>query len=230
MLEAYTALGYIAANTRRVQLHTLVSAVTYREPGMLAKQVTTLDVLSGGRAWLGIGAAWNEEEALGLGLPFPPLAERFERLEETLQICLAMWAGEDSAHDGRHYRLARMLNSPASLARPRPRIMIGGAGERKTLRLVARYADACNLINGFDLAHKLDVLRGHCEREGRDYDEIEKTTTVRVGPGGAPALLESLREAHDLGFTAAYTSILDADPLPMLERIGTEVVPQISSW
>src|ERR1700690_1081241 len=152
MLEAYTTLGWLAARTERVRLLTVVTAVVYRDPGLLAKAVTTLDVLSGGRAMLGIGAAWNEEEARGLGLFFPPLAERFERLEEALQICLQMWSDDDGPYAGRHYQLERTLNSPQSLSRPHPRILIGGSGERKTLRMVAQYAQACNLFGGPDVA------------------------------------------------------------------------------
>ncbi|MBO0682179.1 MAG: LLM class F420-dependent oxidoreductase, partial [Candidatus Dormibacteraeota bacterium] len=163
MLEAYTTLGFLAGHTSRARLGTMVTAAVYRHPGMLCKQVTSLDVLSGGRAWLGIGAAWNEKEAQGLGIPFPPLGERFERLEETLRICLQMWAGERTPFEGRHYSLADPLNSPQALSRPHPPILIGGGGERKTLRLVARYADACNLFAGPQVAHKLDVLRRHCE-------------------------------------------------------------------
>ena len=183
MLEAYTALGYLAACTTKVDLLAWVTAVVYREPGLLAKCVTSLDVLSGGRAWLGIGAAWNEEESRGLGLPFPPTAERFERLEEALQICLQMWSDDESAYDGKHYQLGRTLNSPQSLQRPHPPILIGGGGEKKTLRMVAQYAQACNLFGGPDLAHKLDVLRGHCDALGRDYDEIEKTVMFPIDPG-----------------------------------------------
>jgi F420-dependent oxidoreductase-like protein len=231
MLEAYATLGFLAANTERVLLHTLVTGVVYREPGLLAKMVTTLDVLSGGRAALGIGAAWNEEESLGLGLPFPPLAERFERLEETLQICLQMWSGEDGPYDGEHYKLARTLNSPQSPTRPHPPILIGGSGERKTLRLVAKYADACNLFPGPEVAHKLDVLRAHCEREGRDYDEIEKTATFGVDAETNPTeLLEQLRGLHDLGFTVAYVSLRGTEPMPLLEMLGSEVIGEISGW
>jgi F420-dependent oxidoreductase-like protein len=182
MLEAYTTLGYLAAVTERVLLHTLVTGVVYREPGFLAKVVSTLDVLSGGRAGLGIGAAWFQEEAEGLGFAFPPLGERFERLEEALQICLQMWGEDEGAFEGRHYRLRRTLNSPAPLSRPHPFVLVGGGGERKTLRLVAQYANACNIFGGGDQArHKLDVLRSHCETVGRDYDEIEKTTMINIG-------------------------------------------------
>ncbi|KAB2386397.1 LLM class F420-dependent oxidoreductase [Actinomadura montaniterrae] len=176
MLEGYTALAYAAALTERITLGTLVTGVTYRHPGILVKTVTTLDVLSGGRAWLGIGAAWNEEESRGLGVRFPPTAERFERLEETLRIAHQMWEGDESAFEGEHYRLERPLNSPPALRRPHPRILIGGTGEKKTLRYVAKYADACNIFDGEELPRKLEVLREHCEREGRDYAEIEKTS------------------------------------------------------
>jgi alkanesulfonate monooxygenase len=231
MLEAYTTLGFLAARTEHVRLHALVTGVVYREPGMLAKMVTTLDVLSGGRAALGIGAAWNEEESRGLGLPFPPIAERFERLEETLQICLQMWSGEDAPYDGRHYRLGRTLSSPEPLTRPHPPIMIGGSGERKTLRLVAKYADACNIFSGPEAAHKLEVLRGHCEREGRDYDAIEKTTILGIRSDSEPGeLLDQLRAMHELGFTVAYVSIRGTEPLPALEMLARRVLPEIAGW
>ena len=233
MLEAYTTLAYVAAHTQKVLLHTLVTGVVYREPGLLAKVVTTLDVLSGGRAGLAIGAAWNEQEARGLGLPFPATTERFERLEEAIQICLQMWSDSDECFDGKHYHLARTLNSPQSLSRPHPKLMIGGSGERKTLRLVAKYADACNLFGATEAAHKLDVLREHCEREGRAYDSIEKTTTLNepvianTEPG---PLLEQLRGMHDLGFTVAYAMPGGTDPLAVVQMLGDHVIPEISSW
>jgi len=231
MLEAYTTLGFLAAHTERVQLHTLVTGVVYREPGLLAKMITTLDVLSGGRAALGIGAAWNEEEAHGLGLPFPPIAERFERLEETLQICLQMWSSDEQPYDGAHYRLGRTLSSPQSVTRPRPPIMIGGVGERKTLRLVARYADACNIFATPEAPHKLAVLREHCEREGRNYEEIEKTTTIGLSDESeAGAVLEQLRGLHETGFTVAYASIRGTEPLAVLEMLGEQVLPESTSW
>ncbi|MEV2220328.1 LLM class F420-dependent oxidoreductase [Nocardia vinacea] len=177
MLEAYAALGYIAARTERIRFGALVTAVSYRDPGLLVKSITTLDVLSGGRAWLGIGAAWNADEAAGLGLFFPPTAERYERLEETLQIAKQMWTGPEKPFHGKHYTLERPLNVPNALTRPHPPIMIGGQGERKTLRLVAQYADACNLFGeSVDaVAAKLGVLQGHCEAVGRPYENIEKT-------------------------------------------------------
>jgi F420-dependent oxidoreductase-like protein len=178
MLEGYIALSNVAAVTQRIMLGTMVTGVTYRHPGLLVKTVTTLDVLSGGRAYLGIGAAWNEEEHNGLGVPFPAVAERFERLEETLRIAGQMWSGDERPFAGKHYRLERPLNSPPPLRRPHPPILIGGTGEKKTLRMVAQYADACNIfdVGNEVISQKLEVLRGHCERLGRDYDAIERTT------------------------------------------------------
>jgi F420-dependent oxidoreductase-like protein len=182
MLEGYSALAYAAGVTERITLGTMVTGVTYRYPGLLIKTVTTLDVLSSGRAWLGIGAAWNEEEHRGLGVPFPSTKERFERLEETLQLAHHMWSGDDSAFEGRHHQLERPLNSPPAVSMPHPRILVGGGGERKTLRLVAQYADACNIFDmGPDAVRaKYDVIRRHCEAVGRDYDDIEKTVLSRV--------------------------------------------------
>jgi F420-dependent oxidoreductase-like protein len=182
MLEGYSALAYAAGVTDRITLGTMVTGVTYRHPGLLVKTVTTLDVLSGGRAWLGIGAAWNEEEHRGLGVPFPSTRERFERLEETLQLAHQMWSGDESPFEGQHHQLERPLNSPPALSSPHPRILVGGGGERKTLRLVAQYADACNIFDmGPDAVRaKYDVIRRHCEDVGRDYGDIEKTVLTRV--------------------------------------------------
>jgi F420-dependent oxidoreductase-like protein len=229
MLEAYTTLGYLAARTTRINLLAWVTAVVYREPGLVAKQVTTLDVLSGGRAWLGIGAAWNEDEARGLGLDFPPTAERFERLEEALQVCLQMWSDDDGPYKGRHYQLERTLNSPQSLARPHPPILIGGGGEKKTLLLVAKYADACNLFLTPELEHKLDVLRAHCEAVGRNYDEIEKTVMGPLDPGAngdnVDALLEEMQRVAKLGITHYHGSVPDVADMTRLEILGSEVVP-----
>ncbi|MGX7678186.1 LLM class F420-dependent oxidoreductase [Jatrophihabitans sp. DSM 45814] len=233
MLEAYTALGFIAGHTKTIELFTLVSGVTYRAPGLLAKAVTTLDVLSGGRAWLGLGAGWNEEEATGLGLGYAPTSERFERLEEALQICLQMWSDDDGPYNGVHYQLGSTLNSPQSLSRPHPRIMIGGGGEKKTLRLVAKYADACNLFGGPDASRKLDILREHCEREGRDYNAIEKTATTSLSldsDGGVKKLLDRLRELHELGFVTAHGSVANVSSIAPLEVIGRDVIPEIATW
>jgi len=233
MLEGYTTLGYLAACTSRAELLTLVTGAIYRQPGILAKIVTTLDVLSGGRAWLGIGAGWNEEESRGLGIPFQPVAERFERLEETLEICLQMWRGDESPYHGEHYQLERPLNSPQSLTRPHPPIMIGGGGERKTLRLVAKYADACNLFPTPDLAHKLDVLRAHCDEVGRDYDEITKTCyfLYDVGEKGEKAaeVVDRLGGMAELGFQAAIGGVVNVWQVTPLEVIAAEVIPAVSS-
>jgi F420-dependent oxidoreductase-like protein len=233
MLEAYTTLGYIAGTTSRIKLLTVVTGVIYRQPGLLAKEVTTLDVLSGGRAMLGIGAAWNEEEARGLGFPFPPIAERFERLEETLQIVLQMWSDDDGPYHGKHYHLERTLNSPQPLQQPHPPILIGGSGERKTLRLVAQYADACNLFSTPDLAHKLDVLREHCDRLGRDYDAIEKTviSNFDVGERGEKAgeLVTRLREYAALGFAEVHGSLRNVANIATIEAIGREVIPAVEA-
>jgi F420-dependent oxidoreductase-like protein len=232
MLEAYTTLGFLAGHTARAQLLAIVTGVVYRHPGVLAKAVTTLDVLSGGRAALGIGAAWNSQEARGLGIPFPPLAERMERLEETLQICLRMWGGDSSPYRGRHYQLERPLNSPQSISRPHPPIMIGGQGERKTLRLVARYAQACNLFPTPQLPHKLAVLRAHCEAEGRDYDEIEKTCmfSFDVGDQGEKVgkVIGQLRWLAGMGVQRAIGSVKDVSRLRQLEIIGEKVIPAVA--
>ncbi len=216
--ESYTLLGFAAAHSERLRLGTLVTGVTYRHPGVLIKQVTTVDVLSGGRAYLGIGAAWYAEEHDAFGIPFPPLRERFERLEETLQIADTMWRSSGAPHQGRHYQLRGPVNMPPPLSTPRPRILIGGGGERRTLSLVARYADACNLFEKFgtdQLRHKLEVLREHCERVGRPYSEIEKTSygvlalSRRGGDGTCtPAqAVERLAALSELGFEHAIVSL-----------------------
>jgi F420-dependent oxidoreductase-like protein len=231
MLEGYTTLGYLAACTSHAALVTLVTGTIYREPGILAKIVTTLDVLSNGRAWLGIGAAWNEEESRGLGIPFPPVAERFERLEETLQICLQMWRGDDKPYQGRYYQLERPLNSPQSLSRPHPPIMIGGGGEKKTLRMVAQYADACNLFAGNDEARKLDILRQHCEAVGRDYDTIYKTAYYWFDPSqGGQRIVDDLGRLAELGFDAAIGAVANVWDVTPLEVIGSDVIPVVADF
>jgi F420-dependent oxidoreductase-like protein len=206
MLEGYSVLSYVAGLTSRIELGTMVTGVSYRHPGVLVKTVTTLDVLSGGRAWLGIGAAWNEMEARSLGIPFPPLGERFDQLEETLRIAHQMWSGDERPFVGERYRLERPINSPAALRRPHPPILIGGGGERRTLRLVAQYSDACNLF-AFDpsaVTRKLDVLRRHCDEIGRPYEEIEKTAMLRLnlspgGTGGSLTPRAAIDQVHALG-------------------------------
>ena len=227
MLEAYTALGYLAAHTKAAKLFTMVTGVTYRDPGLLAKAVTTLDVLSGGRAMLGIGAAWNEDESRGLGLFFPSTKERFERLEEALQICKQMFAGDETPYHGKHYQLGRLLNSPMPLSKPGPRILIGGGGEKKTLLLVAKYADACNLFPSPEVGHKLDVLKQHCENVGRDYDEIEKTCMfpydlTTKSPG---EILDGLRHLAGLGFQQVHGSLVNAYDTKQFEVFRNEIIP-----
>ena len=236
MLEAYTTLGFLAAHTGTVELQALVTGVTYRHPGLLAKVVTTLDVLSGGRAMLGIGAAWYEREHLGLGVPFPPLSERFERLEETLQIVLQMWSDDDGPYEGAHYRLAETICSPPPLTRPHPPIMIGGAGERKTLRLVAKYADACNLFARPDtgpdaVKAKLDVLAGHCANEGTDVARIRKTIlwAAPMDPttaAGAADFAEQMKGYADIGIVEVHVMPFD-DPVEFIRGLGRHVVPAI---
>ncbi|QCQ17196.1 LLM class F420-dependent oxidoreductase [Microbacterium sp. RG1] len=204
MLEAYATLGFIAAHTEKALLHTLVTGVIYRHPSLLAKQITTLNVLSGGRVGLGIGAAWNEEECKGLGFPFPPVAQRFRELEETLQICLQMWSDSEEPYEGAIWQLERTLNSPQNVTKPY--LMVGGGGEKKTLKLVAQYADACNLSAMAEVpTHKLDVLRAHCDDVGRDYDEIEKTAMIAINPSSTPDEVATRVDAlSDAGFAATY--------------------------
>jgi F420-dependent oxidoreductase-like protein len=230
MLEAYTTLGFLAAQTERVSLGTLVTGVTYRHPGILAKQVTTLDVLSGGRAWLGIGAAWFEQEHLGLGVRFPPIKERFERLEEALQIAKQMWTSDNNGpYEGKHYELAETLNVPAALSKPHPRILIGGTGEKKTLKLVAKYADACNIFSMAGpefVKQKLDVLRQHCEREGRDYNDIEKTAYVILNPNNPGQLLDTMGKLAEVGVQTALGAVPGVENIEPLETIARDVIPQ----
>ena len=239
MLEGWTTLGFMAAHSRRARLGLMVGGVHYRQAGLWAKAATTLDVLSGGRAWLGIGAAWNEEESQGLGFPMPPLGERFEMLEETLRIVHGMWQGErgsEEAFEGSHYRASRLLNSPQALSRPHPPIMIGGGGERKTLRLVAQYADATNVFgDGPRIAHKYAVLREHCQLLGRPYDEIERTTlqTVHITPDGAGGsdsperIVERFGELADAGAQHVIFSVRGVDDLSKLELIGRSIIPHL---
>jgi F420-dependent oxidoreductase-like protein len=231
-VEAYTTLGYIAARTRRARLLTLATAAPYRHAGLLAKMVTTLDVLSGGRAMLGIGAGDYPEEARGLGLPYPLLGERCELLEETVQVCLRMWAGEqgdERPFHGKHARLERPLNLPQSLSRPHPPILIAGSGERRTLPLVARYADVCNLRPSPEIPRQLELLRRLCEQEGRDYDAIEKTAPFGFdgGAGGSKVgeLLGQLRWLASMGIQTVFGWVVGVDQVTPLEIMGREVIP-----
>jgi F420-dependent oxidoreductase-like protein len=233
MLEGYTALGFIAANTTRARLGLMVGGVHYRNPALWIKATTTLDVLSGGRAWLGIGAAWNQEESNGLGFPFPPLGERFEMLDETLQMAHQMWTGErgsEGPFDGRHFHARRLLNSPQSISRPHPPIMIGGGGERKTLRLVAQYADACNVFGGPPAIHrKYEILRAHCEAVGRDPDDIERSTLQEADPARQPSahIVNRFGELGDAGAQHVIFNVPGVDDLSKLETIGRDVIPQL---
>lgn len=237
MLEGYSTLAYLAGFTKKIKLGTMVTGVVYRHPGILVKTVTTLDVLSGGRAYLGIGAAWNVEEATGLGIPFPEIAERFERLDETLRIAKQMWSGDESQFNGKYYQLDRPLNSPQPISKPHPPILIGGMGEKKTLRLVAKYADACNLFArvGIDtLSSKLDVLKKHCETIGRDYTTIEKTTldTVHLAPGqmSSTDVIEECRKLSDIGIQHAIFNMPNVYDITPLEIFGREIIPEVEAF
>lgn len=234
MFEAYGLLGFLAARTSRVNLGVLATGVTYRQPGFLAKQVTGLDVLSGGRAWLGIGAAWYEREHLGLGFAFPPLAQRFEMLEEALQVVRQMWSGDNGPFEGRHYRLAETLCSPQPVQKPRPPILLAGSGEKKTLRLVARYADACNVrsTDTETTERLLAILDEHCEREGRDPAEIERTIVTRFDPGPsgerAGEEIERLARFAEVGVQAALGSLAGVHDPRVMEVMATRVIPETS--
>ncbi len=233
MLEGWTALGFLAAKTQRARLGLMVGGVHYRLPGLWVKAATTLDVLSGGRAWLGIGAAWNQEESEALGFPFPPLGERFEMLEETLQIAHGMWTGErgsEESFSGRQFRAGRLLNSPQSLSRPRPPIMIGGGGERKTLRMVAQYADATNVFGGpAAIHHKYEVLREHCAAIGRDPEEIERSTlqSVNLASESPAQVVDRFGELADAGAQHVILSLRNLDDPANLETFGRAVIPQL---
>ena len=231
MLEGYTSLGFLAGRTERIRLGLLVTGVTYRHPGLLAKIVTTLDVVSSGRAQLGIGAAWYEAEHLGYGVPFPPLSERFERLEETLQICHQMWSDDDGPYEGTYYQLAQTICSPRPVSSPRPRILVGGSGERKTLRLVARYADACNLFatDLDEVAHKLEVLDRHCADAERDPAEIERTILAMADPmGDVDGFLASMEQYAALGIDLVEVMPLVEDPVAWVTQLGQQVVPRLA--
>jgi F420-dependent oxidoreductase-like protein len=233
MLECYTTLGHLAASTTRVRLGALVTGVIYRYPGILVKAVTTLDVLSAGRAYFGIGAAWNEQEAKGLGAPFPPIATRFELLEEALQITKQMWSANDGAYHGKHNRLERTLCSPQPLTRPHPPILVAGGGEKKTLRMVAQYADACNLYGSVEtIRSKLAILRRHCDALGRDYASIEKTSlgTVELAPGkmGAADVVAQCRQLAMAGVQHAIFNIPTVHEIRPLEIFARDIIPAVA--
>lgn len=231
MLEGYTSLGYVAGKTKRLTLGLMVTGVTYRHPGLLAKIVTTLDVLSEGRAMFGVGAAWYQREHEALGVPYPPISERFERLEETLQICKQMWSDNDGPYEGKYYQLAETICSPRPIQTPGPKILIGGGGEKKTLKLVARYGDACNLfaVGVDEVKRKLDVLKEHCENEGRDYNTIKKT----LNGGGDPredidGFLREMEQYAAIGVSLIDLRNIPPDPEKVVADLGEQLVPRLS--
>ncbi|MEI7848674.1 MAG: LLM class F420-dependent oxidoreductase [Chloroflexota bacterium] len=237
MLEGYSTLAFLAGLTKKIKLGTMVTGIIYRHPGVLIKTVTSLDVLSGGRAYLGIGAAWFEREARGLGVPFPPVKERFEQLEETLQIALQMWSKNNGAYNGKHYQLAETLCNPQPLSKPHPPILIGGGGEKKTLRLVAQYASACNLFAGIGLdvlRNKLSVLQQHCADLGRDYNQIEKTAlaSAYLAPGkmSVDDILKQCQALSDLGFTQVIFNMPNVHELDPLEIFRNEIIPVVAQY
>jgi F420-dependent oxidoreductase-like protein len=233
MLEGYTAQAFMAANTKKIRHGLMVTGGFYRHPGILIKTVNTLDVLSGGRAYFGIGAGWYEREAHGLGVPFPPMSERFGRLEEILQIAKQMWSGDESPFNGKYYQLAEPISRPQPLSKPHPPILIGGGGEKKTLRLVAQYGDACNLFASpasvDALQHKLDVLKQHCADVGRNYAEIEKTTLGRLDMTIPAAVIEYCRTLASMGINQAIFNMEDYD-LAVIERVGKEIIPAVAGF
>lgn len=233
MLEGWSALAFMAAHSSKATLGLMVGGVHYRQAGLWAKAATTLDVLSGGRAYLGIGAAWNEEESHGLGFPMPPLGVRFEMLEETLQIVHSMWQGErgsEQAFDGKHYQATRLLNSPQAISKPHPRIIVGGGGEQKTLRLVAKYADACNIFGGPDqLTHKFAVLRERCSEVGRPFEEIERTNLARVDLSRQTAaeIVDGFGTLAEVGVQHVIFNVTGLSDVRNLESLGRDVLPRV---
>ena len=233
MLEGYTVQAFMAANTKKIKHGLMVTGGFYRHPGILIKTVNTLDVLSGGRAYFGIGAGWYEREAHGLGVPFPPMSERFGRLTEILQIAKHMWSGDESPYNGKYYQLAEPISRPQPLSKPHPPILIGGGGEKKTLRLVAEYGDACNLFAGPEsldaLQHKLDVLKQHCADVGRNYDEIEKTTLGTFNYTNLDEAIAYCRNLAAMGINQALFNLPSYD-LAVIERIGKEIIPAVAAF
>ena len=233
MLDGMTTLGFMAAHSEKARIGLMVGGIHYRAPGLWIKAHTTLDVLTGGRAWFGIGAAWNEEESVALGFPMPPLRERFEWLEDTLQMAYGMWSGGSGSgerFEGRQVTATRLLNSPQAISRPRVPIMIGGGGEQKTLRLVAQYADACNVFGGPErIAHKYAVLREHCERLGRPYEEIERSNLqgVDLDNESADEVVDRFGALGEAGAQHIIFSLRGVTDTSKLERLGAEVFPQL---
>jgi F420-dependent oxidoreductase-like protein len=236
MLESYTTLGYFAGLTEKAYLGVLVTGVIYRHPAVLLKMVNTLDILSGGRAYLGIGAAWYEDEAKGFGIPYPPTAERFERLEENLKLAQALWASDETSFAGKYVSAPAITNNPRPLSTPHPRIMIGGTGPKKTLRMVAQYADACNIgawVGKENMQNSLDALKGHCEAVGRDYDSVEKTALSSVHLSGSDTVagtLSSLKELSAMGFSHVIFNMPDVYTITPLETFAKEIIPAAAQF
>jgi alkanesulfonate monooxygenase SsuD/methylene tetrahydromethanopterin reductase-like flavin-dependent oxidoreductase (luciferase family) len=234
MLESYTTLGYIAGLTEKAYLGALVTGVIYRHPSVLMKMVNTLDILAGGRAYLGIGAAWYEDEARGYGIPYPSTAERFEQLEDNLQLAQALWGSDEISFAGKHFSAPAITNNPRPLSTPHPRLMIGGTGPGKTLRMVAQYADACNIgswVGDANMQKALDTLKAHCERMGRDYDTIEKTTLGTVNLSGddtAVSTIKRLQQLSEMGFTHAIFNMPDVYKITPLETFAKEIIPAVA--
>jgi len=234
MLEAYTTLGYIAGLTERAYLGVLVTGVIYRHPSVLMKMVNTLDILTGGRAYFGIGAAWYEEEAKGYGIPYPSTAERFEQLEDNLKLAKALWASEETSFAGKHFSVPAITNNPRPLSNPHPRIMVGGTGPKKTLRLVAQYADACNIgdwVGKGNMQKAIDDLKGHCEALGRDYSTIEKTSLCTVhlsGDDTADRTIRLIEELAKMGFTHAIFNMPDVYKITQIETFAEKIIPVVA--
>ena len=234
MMEAYTTLGYFAGLTEKAQLGVLVTGVIYRHPAVLMKMVNTLDILSGGRAYLGIGAAWYEDEAKGYGIPYPSTSERFEQLEDNLQLARALWDGDEASFVGKHFSAPAITNNPRPISNPHPRIMIGGTGPRKTLRMVAQYADACNIFEGIgveNMQNALATLKGHCESLGRDYATIEKTSlgTVHLsGKDTVDSVIKRVKELAGMGFSHAIFNMPDVYKISPLETFAREIIPAVA--
>lgn len=236
MLEAYTTLGYFAGLTEKAYLGVLVTGVIYRHPAVLMKMVNTLDILAGGRAYFGIGAAWYEDEAKGNGIPYPSTSERFEQLEDSLKLAKALWASDETSFAGRHFSAPGVTNNPRPLSSPHPRIMIGGTGPNKTLRMVAQYADACNIgdwVGTKNMQKALDTLKEHCETLGRDYDSIEKTCLCTVNLSGKDTVESTVvrvQKLSEMGFTHVIFSMPDVYKITPLETFAKEIIPAVAGF
>ncbi|MFN2188661.1 MAG: LLM class flavin-dependent oxidoreductase, partial [Candidatus Promineifilaceae bacterium] len=234
MLEAYSTLGYMAGLTEKVYLGVLVTGVIYRHPAVLLKMMNTIDILAGGRTYFGIGAAWYKGEAIGNGIPFPSTSERFEQLEDSLQLAKALWASDEIAFEGQHFSAPAVTNNPRPLSDPHPRIMVGGTGPKKTLRMVAQYADACNIgewVGDAKMRKALDTLRAHCDRLGRDYETVEKTSLCTVhltGDDTAEGVISRIQELSEMGFTHAIFNMPDVYKVTPLETFAEQIIPAVA--